>query len=175
MSHLHRICRAPTGFVIAAFLLLAFGANGWAADVTVAWIANTETDLAGYKVYIGTASGTYGVPITISTQTTYTITGLAAGTTYYVAVTAYNTTGLESGFSNEISTTTSGTPTATSKCDIDSNGAANVIDLQIMINVIMGVQIIPTGKGDLNSDGKFDALDLQILVNVILGTRSCPI
>ena len=175
MSYLHQISRGPIRFFVAASLFLAFSAGAYAADVTVAWIANSETDLAGYKIYVGTASGTYGAPIAIGTQTTYTITGLAAGTTYYFAVTAFNTMGLESGFSNEVSATTSGVSTTTSKCDIDGNGAANALDLQIMINVIMGVQIIPTGKGDLNGDGKFDALDLQILVNVILGTRSCPL
>ncbi len=175
MPHLHRKRRVPRKTVVVALLFMAFTAAGWAADVTIVWTPNTEADLAGYKIYIGTVSGTYGIPTTIGTQTTYTFTGLAAGTTYYIAVTAYNTSGLESGFSNQVSATTPGTISSTTKCDIDSNGTANALDLQILINVIMGIQTMPSGKGDLNADGKFDALDLQILVNVILGTRSCPI
>jgi hypothetical protein len=175
MSSLHRSFHVPRMTVAVVLLLFGIAATGWAGDVTVAWNANTETDLAGYKVYVGTAPGAYGNPTIIGAQTTYTITGLAAGTTYYIAVTAYNTSGLESGFSNEVSTTTPGTPPATTRCDIDASGVANAIDLQIMINVIMGARTMPTGKGDLNADGKFDVLDLQILVNVILGTRSCPL
>jgi hypothetical protein len=156
----------------AALLWLACAGPALAADVTLAWDANTESDLAGYKVYYGTASGVYGTPITIGTQTTYTVTGLPPGT-YYFAVTAYNTSGLESGYSNEVSQTINGTLTTT-KCDVNSDGVTNVLDLQIMINAILGIQTIPAGKGDLNGDGRVDVLDLQILGNVILGIRSCP-
>ncbi len=73
-------------------------------NLTLAWDANTETDLAGYKVYFGTASRTYGAPTTIGTTNTITLYGFATGT-YYFAVTAFNTSGLESGFSNEVTAT----------------------------------------------------------------------
>jgi hypothetical protein len=62
------------------------------------------TDLAGYKVYYGTAPGSYSKSFTVTPGTTYTITGLAPGT-YYIAVTAYNTTGMESEYSNEVTKT----------------------------------------------------------------------
>ncbi len=157
----------------AVFLFLAFTTAAAAQNVTIAWDPNTETDLAGYKIYYGNASGVYGTPIVIGTQTTYTLTGLPAGI-WYIAVTAFNASGLESGFSNEVSTTIGGTP-STSKCDINNTGSVDALDLQIMINVILGIQTMPAGKGDLNGDGRIDALDLQILANVILGLRSCPI
>ncbi len=161
----------PLNFIVFALILLAGSASALAADVTLAWDANTETDLAGYKIYYGTAPGVYGAPITIGVQTTYTITGLAPGT-YYFAVTAYNTSGLESGFSNEVSTTISGTPPA-NRCDVNGDTSVNVLDLQILINTILGANL---GLGrDINGDGKVDVLDLQILGNVILGVRSCPI
>ncbi len=159
--------------VLAILLFFAFTASGLAADVTIAWDANTESNLAGYKVYYGTASGVYDTPIVLGNQTTYTITGLPAGT-YYIAVTALNSSGLESGYSNEVSTTIAGTP-STSKCDMNANSAVNALDLQIMINVILGIQAMPAGKGDLNGDGRIDVLDLQILGNVILAIRSCPL
>ena len=70
----------------------------------LAWDANTETDLAGYKVYISTSPGVYNnPPITLLNVTTYTATTLASGTTYYFTVTAYNTSGMESTRSNEVS------------------------------------------------------------------------
>jgi len=75
--------------------------------VLLAWDPNSETNLAGYKVYFGMASGVYNAPNIIGTETTYTVNGLGPGT-WYFAVTAYNTEGLESGYSNEVSTTIAG-------------------------------------------------------------------
>jgi hypothetical protein len=74
-------------------------------QVTLAWDANTETDLAGYKIYYGTASRSYGVPVDVKLVTTYSLVGFS-GATYFFAVTAYNTSGAESGYSNEVSFTT---------------------------------------------------------------------
>ena len=163
---------SPLIAMLAASLLLVCSASAMAGDITIAWDPNSESDLAGYKIYYGTASGVYGTPIIIGTQTTYTLTGLPPGT-YYITVTAFNASGLESGYSNEVYTTLGSSP-GTTKCDANSDGVVNVLDLQIMINAILGIQIMPAGKGDLNSDGRIDVLDLQILGNVILGLRSCP-
>jgi hypothetical protein len=140
-----------------------------AADVTLQWDANTETDLAGYKVYVGTASRTYGTPFTIGTQTTYSVTNLQPGT-YYFAVTALNSSGLESDYSNEVSTTI--VPASTSNCDNNHDGTINAIDLQTLINHILTASQL--SSVDVNKDTRIDVLDLQILSNVILGQRSCP-
>lgn len=61
--------------------------------------------IVGYKIYYGTASGTYGTPIDIGSKTAYTVSGLQRNTTYYFVVTAYNGFG-ESSRSNEITATT---------------------------------------------------------------------
>lgn len=71
--------------------------------VTLTWDPSTTTNLAGYKVYMGTASGGYSSPITVGNVTSYTISNLGIGNTYYFAVTDYSSSGLESGFSNEVS------------------------------------------------------------------------
>jgi hypothetical protein len=75
------------------------------SSATLTWNANTETDLAGYKVYRGTSPGTYGAPIATlqGNVTNYVATGLQLGMTYYFAVTAYDTAGNESVYSNEVS------------------------------------------------------------------------
>ncbi len=70
---------------------------------TLTWNANTEPDLAGYQVYVGTASGVYGVPISVGNVTTYQVTNLTVGQTYYFAIKAVDTSNNESGYSNEVS------------------------------------------------------------------------
>jgi hypothetical protein len=72
------------------------------ADVPLAWDANTEPDLAGYKIHYGTASENYTVTIDVNNVTEYTVTGLNEGTTYYFAATAYDTEDNESGYSVEL-------------------------------------------------------------------------
>jgi hypothetical protein len=76
------------------------------STVTLTWNANTEPDLAGYKVYQATASGAYP-PTPIATvlkpATSYVATGLQVGTTYFFVITSYDTAGNESAPSNEVS------------------------------------------------------------------------
>jgi hypothetical protein len=70
------------------------------------WNSNSEPDLAGYKMYVGTQSGLYtfpGSPFTIGSITSYTIINLPAGQTYFFALSAYNTAGNESPLSTEVS------------------------------------------------------------------------
>ncbi len=64
------------------------------------------TDLAGYKVYYGTASGNYTEVKDVGNVTTVSIDelpGIQSGI-WYFAVTAYDTSGNESDYSNEVST-----------------------------------------------------------------------
>ena len=68
---------------------------------TLSWESVTSTDLAGYKVYVGTASGVYGAPISVGSVTSYMM-NLPIGT-YYFVVTAYDMSGAESLPSNEVS------------------------------------------------------------------------
>ncbi len=93
------------------FALLAFSSfilisgAAWGAQLKFAWDPNGESDLAGYKVYYGTTSGNYGSPINVGNVTTYTLNGLTSGQTYYIAVTAYDTSNNESDYSGEVSGT----------------------------------------------------------------------
>jgi hypothetical protein len=75
------------------------------SSATLTWNANTESDLAGYKVYRATASGAYGAPIAtvLRNVTTYQAIGLQFGTTYFFVVTAFDVAGNESAYSNEVS------------------------------------------------------------------------
>lgn len=86
----------------SAPLNLAVTNPGTGDRLNLSWQANAEPDLAGYNIYRSTTSGTGYTKINTSlvTGTTYTDTGLTAGTYYYV-VRAVDTSGNESGNSNE--------------------------------------------------------------------------
>lgn len=58
-------------------------------------------DLTGYRIYYGTSSGQYSNSVDVGTFTSSVISGLTVGETYYFVVTAYDTAGNESGYSNE--------------------------------------------------------------------------
>jgi fibronectin type 3 domain-containing protein len=88
---------------IFLFSTLLFSKVGLAAQIRLAWDANTEPDVAGYKIYYGTSSESYSGSVDVGNVTSYHLTGLQGGQTYYVTVTAYNTSGSESGYSGEAS------------------------------------------------------------------------
>jgi len=86
------------------------GDGGGAGSINLAWDASTTnadgsplTDLAGYYIYYGTASGVYGSPVDAKNVTSYTLTALTPGQTYFIAVAAYDTSQNQSQFSNEVS------------------------------------------------------------------------
>ncbi len=87
--------------LLTLLLLFLFPTLTFGASVKIQWKPNSESDLAGYKVYYGTAHRTYAAPIDVGNVTTYEITGLSAGT-YYIAITAYDTSGNESDYSYEV-------------------------------------------------------------------------
>ncbi len=83
-------------------------------EITLAWDSGTDPAVAGYKIHYGTASkavsGQYehstdvGMATPTSNNvTSYTLRGVTMGQTYYLAVTAYDKSHVESDFSNEVS------------------------------------------------------------------------
>jgi Viral BACON domain len=69
---------------------------------SLSWSANAETDVAGYKVYIGNAAGSYGAPVVLGKVTSYVAGNLQYGNTYYFAISAYDTSGNESALSTVV-------------------------------------------------------------------------
>ena len=75
-----------------------------ATDITIAWDANTESDLAGYNVYhrVNSETDFSQIASTSGESTSITVTGLTPGINS-LAVTAFDTSNNESGFSNVVS------------------------------------------------------------------------
>ncbi len=88
--------------LLFSFLLLS-PVSSKAQDVTVSWSPNSEPDLAGYRVYVGNASGVYDLLSDTELVTQKVFSNLAEGNDYYFAVTAYDATGNESFPSDEVS------------------------------------------------------------------------
>src|SRR6058998_1899275 len=66
-------------------------------SVSLAWNQTTDPAATNYNLYWGTSSGTYTayVDVSLVTTTTYTVTGLTPGATYYLSIT-YDTSASES-------------------------------------------------------------------------------
>lgn len=76
-----------------------------AAGLKLKWLANSESDLAGYKVHIGTSTKNYSRSQDVGNVTETVVKDLQTGTAYYLSVTAYDKTGNESLHSQEINIT----------------------------------------------------------------------
>src|SRR5208282_500930 len=72
-------------------------------SVTLAWNPSTDPTVVGYNIYYGGASGNYTNTLSVGNVTSTTVSGLVGGTTYYFAATTYNSAGVQSPFSSEVS------------------------------------------------------------------------
>jgi polyisoprenoid-binding protein YceI len=87
-----------------ALILCLVPQNVYAVDVTLAWDPNGEEDLAGYKIFYRQEGQSYNYqePAWEGTGTTCTIYDLSDNTTHYFVARAFDTSGNESGDSNEV-------------------------------------------------------------------------
>ena len=86
----------------ALALLLVSMTSAFAGSVNLAWDAVNDPRVSGYKVYYGTSSRNYTGQVDVGNATTRTISNLIDGATYYFAVTVYDASRVESGYSNEV-------------------------------------------------------------------------
>ncbi len=80
------------------------GAAASAAPQVVLTWGESSTSVAGYNTYRGTVPGGPYTKLTASpvAQTSYTDSGVQAGSTYFYVVTAVGTNGVESGYSSQV-------------------------------------------------------------------------
>ena len=122
MKKLLLVLIVPLFFCISASAVVA-------AERTFTWSANIESDLAGYKLYQSSVPGQYvfgggNEIVDIPAGTEIYIENVSEGLWYFV-LTAYDTSGNESGPSNEVSTDvdeTAPSPPGVLQCFVGATG-----------------------------------------------------
>jgi fibronectin type III domain protein/VCBS repeat protein len=149
--------------LLSGILLLAAAPSQAAQSVTLAWNPTSGPSVAGYRVHESTSTGTYTQTISVGNATTATISNLTAGRTYYFAVCAYNSAGVESAYSNQISFTATATPTPVpaiqAAIDLNGDGHSDLVWFnqttnQVAVWLMNGNSIIANpilGKGPANA------------------------
>ena len=108
IKSLHRLVLSGC---LCVLVLLFLAAPALSADVTLAWDPNSEADIEGYGVYfkLGASGPPYDLFGYVTLQElndpdnpSFAVTGLVMGSSYYFAVTAYDTAGNESGYSTPV-------------------------------------------------------------------------
>lgn len=112
--------------ILLAILALALPAL--AGTATIAWDANPPAEaIKGYKVYYGTATGSYTQIVDVGV-TTQIVLDLGPGE-YFLNVTAYNASGLEGTFSEELAFTVPASPPTPVK-------GIRVVEIQTSSNLV---------------------------------------
>ena len=110
MSMYKKFLIAPL-FLAAVLILVGIFTNQvFAGSATLNWNANTEPDLAGYRIYYGTSPrtgtcppGGYANNLSVGLTTSHIFNSLTDGQTWYFSVAAYDTSNNTSCFSAEVS------------------------------------------------------------------------
>jgi IPT/TIG domain/Fibronectin type III domain/Bacterial TSP3 repeat len=141
---LRSLCRVV---VATVFGVLAVSGVAAAQSATLAWNANTETDLAGYRVEYGTVAGSPTTTVDVGNVTQRQFTGLQAGVTYYFRVRALNTSNLQSGPSAEVSYTppVAVVPTLTSVSPTSGPAAGGTTITLAGTNFVSGATVLVNG------------------------------
>ncbi|MGH8055961.1 MAG: hypothetical protein ACREOH_01800 [Candidatus Entotheonellia bacterium] len=166
-------------------LFVASTATAFSPRVPLAWNPSSSADLAGYILYYGYSSRNYVGSIDVKGLTNYTFTGPEDRVVYYLAVTAYSTSGDESNFSNEITydTVTADTDrdgitdrdevdyygTDPYKADTDGDGLTDGAEVRLWGSAWNGDAdrdgIINLLDPDSDNDGFSDGTEVQLASN----------
>lgn len=188
--------RIKSFFVFSAILFslqLVVTQTTFAAGAMLSWDPPTTNmdgtpavDLAGYKLYWGTSPGVYtnvvtapiciNCPVPVAGATERACVALAPGDTYYFALTAYDTDGNESDYSNEVSKAIPSVSSLAGNIDATSPGSASRVDGYDLTYVLKcfgsAIPLSCTEAGfatwaanscnaaDLSSDAKIDNADV---------------
>ncbi len=116
-------------FLVLSALVLAAFSPAFAASVVLSWDPSPSPNVVGYKVYLGTSSRQYEYSIDVGNTLSTTLGDLPEGVTIYAAATAYDASGNESPYSEELVFQVPGSPpiipaAPSQPASADSNAAA---------------------------------------------------
>jgi hypothetical protein len=120
----------------SVLILLAAALGACAQSVTFAW--DPVSGVTGYKLYQGGTSRGYTNSINAGSATQATVSNLTVGKTYYFAATTYNSSGIESDYSSEITYTVpaSGTPVITMTSPTIGSTYSSPATIHLAANVV---------------------------------------
>jgi hypothetical protein len=141
--------------LIAASTVLLDASRAIAQSVTLQWDANTDPQVAGYRVYYGKTSGKYTQQVDAGNVTSYMVNGIDVTQNHFFAVRAYSFDGTLSGPSNEVSlfgpAITGGSPLggALSRVDMQSPliFSADVRETDVAHDPVNGVYFVVGANG----------------------------
>jgi hypothetical protein len=130
---------ASRPLLLVFFLVLAsifvYTAGAHAFKVTLTWDPNASNEgIAGYKIYYGTESQNYTAVIDVSDATIKSVATLKKGMLYYFAATAYNSSGVESSFSEEVTVNTCAYQITPKKKTFKATGGENKVRVRTQSN-----------------------------------------
>jgi len=151
----------------AAPVNLAFSVKG--ASIYLSWDANQEADLGGYKLYLLDGAGNTVRSLDLKKAANYNLINAINDLPYYLAVSAYDLSGNESGRSSVI-TATKVTPPQTASAadgDLDGDGSVTIADAIKVLRISVGMDASTTeakSHGDMDGDGKLTIRDVIFLL-----------
>lgn len=161
-----------------------------AQAIALDWGDNLEEDLDGYNVYRSEVSGDPGEHVARVDASEYVDADVVIDTTYYYTTTATDTSGNESGPSEEAEATLSGLPSGWMlPGDCNADAGVNIADAICLLGFLfVGIpRELPCGEGtkedpanttllDWNDDGGLDVSDaVGLLQRLFLGGPPHPL
>ncbi len=129
--------------LLMSTLLIAMFSTSIALASKLAWETPSGDSPTGYKILVGTTSGSYTQELDVGNVNEYEITslysalGLSSGTVYYLSINAYNNDG------NSTSTyeTNYGLGVVMGRVLTDNNGVAKLVDVDSEGNIVKTTEI----------------------------------
>lgn len=135
---------APSGITVAAGIR--------PNSMQVSWAANSESDLAGYRIRIGAAPGQWDRIVDLKNVHNYNLFDLVQNQPKYIALSAYDISGNESDIT----------------AAVEVSLTAHPVDPVI-------VPVIIAADGDVDGDGKTTIRDALVVIRAVVGSRSLTV
>ena len=140
--------RTFRAWIAAGVLCVLCGSQGYCASVTLAWDPSPDPDVAGYNLAYGPSTHNYTNVVDVGNSTSFSLFGLVIGATYYMAVTAYNSLGVESPPSDEVVYTV---PDGTYRPKFESGSSLNMSNgsFHLSLGADPGQEVVIQASTDL--------------------------